>query len=409
MTFGMLFSTALRALRYHKIRTILTMLGIIIGIAALITTMAIGRGAQKKIEAEISAMGSNAIALWAGSPVKSKNASKRTASIIGMKMQDMISLRKQVQQIKYITPMSDHRKQIVSNDSSTIEVHLKGVNETYLSIAARSLKAGRNFTPEDNTLGRRVALLGSEAAELLFKKRPAVGNYITLNARKYLVIGIIKKVEIHDPFATPNLDVFIPYTTCQRKIAKRPVDFPDYFFLSCVSADAVQTVVRQISNIMRIRHHLRPTDSDDFTVFDQQSYGKAKARSSDILSVLLLIIASISLLVGGIGVMNIMLVSVSERTREIGVRMALGATSTMILMQFIIESIVICGIGGFLGIITGVSLPLIIGAVAQWPISISPLSVITASMITMLVGIFFGIYPAHKASQLKPVTALQEQ
>ena len=409
MTFSMLFSTALRALRYHKIRTVLTMLGIIIGIAALITTMAIGRGAQKKIEAEISAMGNNAIALWAGSPVKSKNASKRTSSPTGMKLQDMISLRKQIQDIKYITPMSDHRKQLISYESVNIEVHLKGVNETYLAIAARSLEYGRNFTPEDNSLGRRIALLGSEAAELLFKKRPAIGNYVLINARKFLVVGVLKKVEMHDPFATPNLDVFIPYTTCQRKIAKRPVENPDYFFLSCVTAESIQTVVRQISSIMRIRHHLKAGEADDFTVFDQQSYGKAKARSSDILSILLLIIASISLLVGGIGVMNIMLVSVSERTREIGVRMALGATSNMILMQFIIESIVICGIGGILGITAGIATPLLIGAVAQWPISISTFSVFAASMITMLVGIFFGIYPAHKASQLKPVTALQEQ
>lgn len=354
-------------------------------------------------------MGNNAIALWAGSPLKSKNASKRTNSPTIMKLQDMISLRKQIQDIKYITPVSDNRKQVVSYETASIEIHLKGVNESYIAIAARSLISGRNLTAEDNSLGRRVALLGSEAAELLFKKRSAIGNYININGKKFLVIGVLKKVEMHDAFATPNLDIFIPYTTCHRKIAKRPIECPDYFSLSCTTPESIQTVVRQISSIMRIRHHLKPGEADDFTVFDQQSYGNAKARSSDILSILLLIIASISLLVGGIGVMNIMLVSVSERTREIGVRMALGATSTMILLQFIIESIVICGIGGFLGITTGIATPLLIGAIAQWPISISTFSVFAATMITMLVGIFFGIYPAHKASQLKPVTALQEQ
>ena len=406
----MLFTTALRALRYHKIRTILTMLGIIIGIAALITTMAIGRGAQKKIEAEISAMGDNNIVIWAGSPIKSKNAAKRNRVTTALKLSDMTALSKQIPLIKHITPMADAHKIMASYESTNIEVQLKGVNEYWASIGSRTIVLGRNLTSEDVSLSRRVALIGSEAAELLFKKATPLGKCIMIASRKFLVIGVIKKIENHDAFATPNLNIIVPYTTAQKKIFKKQsVELPDYLCMSCINTESISTVVRQVSNIMRARHHLKPNDAADFTILDQQSYGKAKARSSDILSILLLIIASISLLVGGIGVMNIMLVSVSERTREIGVRMALGATSSMILIQFIIESIVICSMGGLLGILIGVATPLLIGSLAQWPISISALSVVTATMITMLVGIFFGIYPAHKASQLKPVTALQEQ
>lgn len=405
----MLFSTALRALRYHKIRTVLTMLGIIIGIAALITTMAIGKGAQKKIEAEISALGDNCMVLYAGTPVKSKNAAKRNRSTQAMRLSDMHSLKKQIPLIKHMSPMADSHKFMASFESVNIEVNLKGANEHWASIASRTFTAGRNMTKEDYVLAKRVAILGSEAAELLFKKANPIGKHILLGSRKFLVIGVLGTVEVNEPMSTPNLHVIIPYTIAQKLSAKKNVEWPDYFFVSCVSEEAIPVVVRQMSNIMRARHHLKEGETADFTIFDQQSYGKAKARSSDILSILLMIIASISLLVGGIGVMNIMLVSVSERTREIGVRMALGATSTDILWQFVIESIVICCIGGICGIIVGVATPLIIGSLAKWPIAIAPISVVLASMITMLVGIFFGIYPAHKASQLKPVEALQEQ
>lgn len=409
MTIKMLFSTALKALQYHKIRTLLTMLGIIIGIAALITTMAIGHGAQKKIEAEIAAMGNNAIILHSGSIIKSKNAAKRNRSISRIKLQDMISLKKQIPLIKNITPAADSYKTMISFESSNIEVNLKGVNEQYLHIANKKIQCGRNLSPEDESLSRRVIILGHEAADLLFPKKNALGKNILIGKRNFLVIGVFDKVEVHDPMATPNLSCVVPYSTAQKKIHKQAVEFPSYFFMSCANAESIQTVVRQITNIMKARHHLKPNEDNDFTVFDQQSYGKAKARSSDILSILLMIIASISLLVGGIGVMNIMLVSVSERTREIGVRMALGATTSMILIQFIIESIVICCLGGIIGICFGITTPLLIGTLAKWPIAITPTSVFLASMITMLVGIFFGIYPAHKASQLKPVEALSEQ
>jgi len=408
MNLLMLFSTAWRALQYHKIRTLLTMLGIIIGIAALITTMAIGHGAQKKIEAEIAAMGSNAIVLHAGSPIKNKNVSKNT-QITSMKLRDMTALKKQIPLIKYISPIVDSRKTTISHQTTHIEVSLRGGNEHYFHIANRKLKRGRNMTAEDYTLARRVLILGSEAADLLFKNTDPIGKGILIGKKMFLVIGVFEKIEDHDPIATPNLTCLIPYTTAQKKIYKESVEFPHYFFISCINQETIQTVVRQVTNIMRVRHHLKPTDANDFTVFDQQSYGKAKARSSDILSILLLIIASISLLVGGIGVMNIMLVSVSERTKEIGVRMALGATTTMILTQFIIESIVICSIGGLIGVCVGTITPLLIGTFAKWPIAITPISVIIASLVTMLVGIFFGIYPAHRASQLRPVEALQEQ
>lgn len=409
MTMFMLFLTALRALRYHKIRTVLTMLGIIIGISALITTMAIGKGAQKKIEAEISALGDNCMVLYAGTPVKNRNTGKRNRSTQPMRLSDMHSLQKQIPLIKRITPMADQHKVTASFGTTNVEVQLKGANEHWLSIGSRSISAGRNMTSEDYSLAKRVVILGSEAAEGLFKKMQPIGKHILLGSRKFLVIGIIKKIHSHEPMATPNLNIIIPYTTAQKLSAKRSVDFPDYFFLSCVNAESIPVVVRQMSNIMKSRHHIKQNEPADFTIFDQQSYGKAKARSSDILSILLMIIASISLLVGGIGVMNIMLVSVSERTREIGLRMALGATASLILMQFVIESIVISCIGGMCGIVIGIATPLLIGSLAQWPIAIAPMSVVAATMITMLVGIFFGIYPAHKASQLKPVEALQEQ
>jgi len=384
------------------------MLGIIIGIAALITTMAIGKGAQKKIEAEISALGDNCMVLYAGTPVKSKNAAKRNRSTQAMRLSDMRSLKKQIPLIKHMSPMADSHKFMASFGATNIEVNLKGANQHWVSIAARSFSAGRNMTKEDYVLAKRVAILGSEAAQLLFKGANPIGKHILLGSRKFLVIGVLKAIEVNEPMSTPNLNIIIPYTIAQKLSAKKHVEWPDYFFVSCVNEEAIPVVVRQMSNIMRVRHHLKENDTADFTIFDQQSYGKAKARSSDILSILLMIIASISLLVGGIGFMNIMLISVSERTREIGVRMALGATAADILWQFVIESIVICCIGGVCGIIVGVATPLVIGSIAKWPIAIAPTSVVLASMITMLVGIFFGIYPAHKASQLKPVQALQE-
>jgi putative ABC transport system permease protein len=276
----------------------------------------------------------------------------------------------------------------------------------------RSLALGRPITQNDVASQQRVALIGSEAAKLLFKGADPLNNHIVINhqetSTRVKVIGVLKPVNDHRPMATPNLDIIIPYTTMQRRIRRVSLRWVDYIMISAINRDVVPQTVRQVTSIMRMRHNLKPEEANDFTVFDQLSLGNALGKSAQIVSLLLLIIACIALLIGGIGVMNIMLVSVSERTREIGIRMALGATTNQIMIQFLAEAIIICLLGGLVGCILGVTAPYALSGITGWPPVISVSAIITAFIVTTCVGIGAGLYPAYHAAKLDPVAALQE-
>lgn len=401
---------ALHSLLHHKGRAILTMLGIIIGIGAIIATLAIGRGAEKKIHARITAMGENYIFVIPGNLlISGKTVTSKRTPTEKLRKPDVDAIRKLVPNIRAISPMLSIQE-TVGSQRKYISCEVKGGNEQFLGILRRDIARGVAINAQHVKKASKVVVLGKLAAETLFNshtdplgKKLKVGNTICT------VIGVTAEVKDFFGFRDPNNDVIMPEPTVRQRLLKTHSDVIHGIAVKAESKEDLPTVQRQVRRIIRDRHSLRPNDPDDFTIFDQQSMAKAAEEASGILQLLLLIIASISLIVGGVGVMNIMLVSVTERTREIGVRMALGATSSIILRQFLYEALVLCLLGGTIGVILGGSLPTLFAWITGWQGEVSLTSIIAAFGVTTAVGLFFGYYPARKAARMNPVDALAER
>jgi putative ABC transport system permease protein len=405
----LLFRTSLRAIAHHKIRSSLTMLGIIVGIAAMIATLAIGHGAEERINKELLAMGDNYIFITAGNWMSDEQPKvSRHKRAFPLTLQDIEALEQQCSAIKYISPnlFFDFP---VSYQGNTIKTEVKAGNEQLLSVTGRKIKKGSSFTYHHLQKNTRCAIIGAKAAKTLFKSLSPIGQTILMNGIHFTVIGVLESIENFFGIKDPNLNIFIPITTARKSFTKKY--FSNRVSGITVSAQArndIPVVVRQMRQILRARHQLEPQEPDDFMIYDQMSMMNAAHSSSSVLNLLLFIIASISLIVGGIGVMNIMLVCVRERTREIGIRMALGASDHSIMQQFLCESITLCLIGGIIGIILGIAIPLCAQAFTGWNMIIKPSSIMIACSTIVVIGIIFGYYPAYKASQLPPVLALQD-
>lgn len=402
--------TALRALRHYKGRSFLTMLGIIIGISSIIAIMAIGQGAQERVQREILAGGDNYMFVHLGNWLAAEKGKKMRKKQAPFTQQDLDILKQHLPEIKNIAPITFNNEPITANGKSST-CHIKASMPNIFSIFARKIKLGSPFVPYHIQKRSQVVVIGSKIAEDLFPHQNPLGKTIQIGKVLFQVIGVVDDVPHTFGFDNPNQDIFIPLSTAQ-KLRIVPHAGPNKLFqfvLSTQSMKQMPSVVKGIKKILRARRRLQPNDPDDFMVLDQDSILKAAAKSSTILSIFLLIIACISLLVGGIGVMNIMLVSVKERTNEIGIRLALGARTKAILTQFLLEALILCCIGGFIGIMLGIGIPFIVSMFTGWNIVITPLSIIIATIAMCLVGIVFGYYPARKASQLDPVQALVEQ
>jgi len=400
-----LIKSAFHSLRHHKGRSALTILGIVIGISAIIATLAIGYGAEEKMKKTILAIGNNYVEMWAGNFLLQGITKSKRKKPKRLREDDIKSLKLQLSDIRAISPVFFVRTNI-EHQGTQIVAQTKGGNEHFISILGRVINKGSNFSHYQVKKGSRVIILGHKAAKDLFKSVNPIGKTVSIKNMLFTVVGTAKEIKHYKAMNNPNLDVFMPYTASKKYLQKTRTCKIHGIVLSAKNQETMSQLVRNMRKIMRTRHHLELDDPDDFSIIDQQSMLKAAKASSGIFNIFLLIVASISLLVGGIGVMNIMLVSVTERTQEIGIRMALGAPRVLILRQFLIESVALCFIGGTIGIALGMITPFAAHLIAGFPVVLKLQPIIIAFFTIFLIGIIFGYYPARKASLLHPVEAL---
>ena len=400
-----LIRLALRALQRNKLRAFLTMLGIIIGVAAVITMMAIGQGSKESIRSSLSGMGSNMINVLPQSNLMGGVRMGRS-SFQSLTMSDVNAIRKNATGIDGISPVVTSNGQAITG-ANNWPTQIIGVSSDYLHIRQFTLKDGVNFSEKDIKTSAKVCLLGQTVIANLFPNgQNPIGQYIRFNRTPFQVIGTLDP-KGQSSFGQDQDDIILaPYTTVQNRITASTV-YLNSIYLSAVSESASDSVTEEVTRILRQNHHITPAQEDDFTVRTQAELISTISSTSSMLTVLLTSIAGISLLIGGIGIMNIMYVSVTERTKEIGLRMAIGARGVDILMQFLIEAIIISITGGLIGVALGLTASFLTSSLAHWPILISKSSIVLSFLVCGITGVFFGYYPAQKASRLDPIEALR--
>lgn len=397
---------SLRSLRANKMRTFLTMLGIIIGVGAVIAMLAVGTGAKNRIAAQISSIGSNLMIILPGATtaggVRMGAGTQPTLS-----MADAEAIRRECPSVQYVAPVLNGIAQVIYGTMNW-STGIIGTTPEMISIRDWVLEAGRNFSDDDVRGGAKICILGQTVKENLFGDANPVGHIIRIKNVPFTVVGLLER-KGQSPTGQDQDDViYIPVTTAQKKIFG--TTFPGMVRIIMVKAkdaNLMDSAEREITDLLRQRHRIGPRQENDFTVRNLTQIMQVQEQSTAVMTILLGAIASVSLIVGGIGIMNIMLVSVTERTREIGIRMAVGAKTWDIRLQFIIEALILSLSGGIIGIIAGVISSRLISGLAGWPVTISVFAIILSFSFSGLVGIFFGYYPAHKASLLDPIEALR--
>ena len=409
MNIGLLFKFSCISLKKHKARSFLTILGIIIGIASIIATLAIGKGAEEKTRKQFLALGDNYIFLSSGNwAMEGKTTTKKRKKAPYFRYKDVRIIKKLCKGLKEISPW-DSAKDVISYETNSLQVELKGGNEKFLKILSRKVKRGIFYNKNHVKRGVRVVVLGDRTARELFKFEDPIGKTVLIKGKPFNVIGVLEKIENYFGFHDPNYDVLMPNKSLKRHIHNANNDIVGAIIMSAPTKESTPILVRKLAQLMRFRRKIQSGEPDNFVIQDQASILKAAQSASHTIKLLLLIIASISLMVGGIGIMNIMLVSVSERKKEIGIRMALGAKRTMILKQFLIEAVLLCLAGGLIGMFLGVSIPYIIAYFTKWNPIVTLSSILISFFTASVVGVFFGFYPARKAANLNPVDALMER
>jgi len=401
----MIIRVAFRALVRNKMRAALTMLGIIIGVAAVIAMVSIGQGASASVQAQIESIGTNLLFVSAGAQnvggVRSGTGDTGTNTLT---VDDLQAIKREVPSVSMVTPNVNARSQLVAGNMNW-NTSVTGVSEEYPEIRKWPVASGSFFSDADVRTAARVIVIGQTLVDSLYPGADPIGQDLRVMNLPFRVVGVMAR-KGQDPQGRDQDDVaFAPYTTVQKKILGR--DRVQIAFVSAISQDATYTAQSQITDLLRQRHKLTANEPDDFTVRNMTDVAEAANETSKTMTILLACIAGVSLLVGGIGIMNIMLVSVTERTREIGIRMAIGARSSAVRSQFLIESIVLSLMGGTVGIVVGVVLSLAIPAFLGWPTLVSMMAIIGSVLFSAAVGIFFGYYPARKAAALDPIDALR--
>jgi putative ABC transport system permease protein len=399
------FKVAIRALARNKMRSILTMLGIIIGIGAVITVVSIGQGASAAIQAQIANMGTNMLYIWAGSTNQGgmRGGSGSAPTFVA---EDVTAIETECPAVRAASPGVRANGQLVfGNQNWVASAGIQGTNEKFPDIRAWPIEKGEFFTEGDVRNASRVCVIGKTVQDNLFTGTDPVGQMLRIRNLPFRVIGVLS-VKGQTGFGQDQDDtVIVPYTTAQKKMLTWT--HINFAMISAVSPQATFTAEKQITELLRQRHKLGPNQDNDFTVRNLTDVAEAADASSEVMTRLLAWIASVALLVGGIGIMNIMLVSVTERTREIGIRMAIGARSRVIRRQFLIESITLSVVGGLFGVLFGIAASISIPKFLEWPTLISPISIFVAVIFSMMVGVVFGYYPARKAAALDPIDALR--
>ncbi|MGE5314608.1 MAG: ABC transporter permease [Acidobacteriota bacterium] len=398
-----ILKVAMRSLNRNKLRSFLTMLGIIIGVGAVIAMMAVGYGAQYNIEQQIASLGTNVLMIFPGS-TNQGGVRGGIGSMSSLTADDMEAIKNQCPAVSMITPAIRTGGQVVYGDANWATSVIGGTSD-YFAIRNWPLSSGQGFTDADVRSATKVCVIGQTIVDNLFKGGDPVGSIIRIKKLPFKVVGVLAPKGQSAQGSDQDDIIIAPYTTVQKKLMG--VTFLGLMLVSASSDEAMPEAESQITEVLRSRHKIQAWEDNDFTVRSQTEIANAASSTTQVLTILLASIASISLLVGGIGIMNIMLVSVTERTREIGIRMSIGARGRDILFQFLIEAMVLSLMGGLLGVIIGVSASKIISAVAGWPTVVSPMSVGLAFVFSAAVGIFFGFYPARKASNLNPIDALR--
>ena len=405
MNLLMIIRVAFRALVRNKMRAALTMLGIIIGVSAVIAMVSIGQGAQQSVQNQIAGIGTNLLFVSAGAQnvggVRSGTGDTGTNTLT---VEDLDAIRREVPSVSMVTPAINTRSQLIFG-SQNWNTQIQGVSEQYPEIRKWNVQDGSFFTDSDVRTAARVIVVGQTIADNLFPGTSAVGQTVRVKDLPFRVVGVMARKGQDQQGRDQDDTAFAPYTSVQKKILGSPR--VQIAYVSAISQDATYTAQMQIGELLRQRHKLGPQDADDFSVRNMTDIAEAANETNSIMTILLASIASVSLLVGGIGIMNIMLVSVTERTREIGIRMAIGARSSAVRTQFLIESVVLSLTGGLIGILLGLGVSLLIPSLLGWPTAVSTPAVIGSVIFSAAVGIFFGYYPARKAAALDPIDALR--
>ena len=405
MNLLMIIRVAFRALVRNKMRAALTMLGIIIGVSAVIAMVSIGQGAQQSVQAQIASIGTNLLFVSAGAQnvggVRTGTGDTGTNTLT---VEDLDAIKREVPSVSMVTPGINTRSQLIFG-SQNWNTQIQGVSEQYPDIRKWNVQDGSFFTDADVRTAARVIVVGQTIADNLFPGTDAVGQTVRVKELPFRVVGVMARKGQDQQGRDQDDTAFAPYTTVQKKILGSPR--VQMAFVSAISQDTTYTAQMQIGQLLRQRHKLGPGDADDFSVRNMSDIADAANQTNSIMTILLASIASVSLLVGGIGIMNIMLVSVTERTREIGIRMAIGARSSAVRTQFLIESVVLSLTGGLIGILLGLGVSFLIPSLLGWPTLVSTAAVIGSVIFSAAVGIFFGYYPARKAAALDPIDALR--
>ena len=399
-----LIKIAVRALANNKLRGFLTMLGIIIGVASVITMLAIGQGSKRSIQAQISEMGSNMIMIHPGADVRG-GVRQDASAMETLKLQDYEDIVDETRFVSAVSPSVNSSGQAIygANNAPTT---VYGISPDYLEIRRYKVEDGDMFTEQDIQTAAKVCVVGKTVVDNLFPDGSnPVGKVIRFQKLPIRIVGVLESKGYNSMGMDQDDLILAPYTTIQKKVLA--ITHLQGITCSALKEEYTDQAIDEISEILRRNHKLKESDDDDFTIRSQQELSTMLTSTTDMMTVLLAAVAGISLLVGGIGIMNIMYVSVTERTREIGLRMSIGAKGIDILAQFLIESILISVTGGLIGVVFGVGAALVVNGVAHFPIYIQPWSVVLSFAVCTVTGVFFGWYPAKKAAQLDPIEAIR--
>ena len=404
MNLGNLTSIAVKALMNNKLRGFLTMLGIIIGVGSVITMLAIGQGSKKSIQAEISAMGSNMIMIRPGGNMRG-GVRMSGESMKSLTINDLNAIIEKASFVTHVSPVVTSSGQAIYGANNT-PTSLYGVTMDYLDIRGYAIEEGDGFSEQEIRAAAKVCIIGKTTAETLFGEGVnPIGKTLRFGSIPFRVVGVLESKGYNSMGQDQDDILMAPYTTVQKRLLAQ--NSISQIICSAISEDYSSEAIDEISQILRTNHKLKEGADDDFNIRSQEEMSSMMTSTTDMMTILLAAVAGISLLVGGIGIMNIMYVSVTERTKEIGLRMSIGAKSRDILAQFLIESVLISVTGGLIGVLVGIGASYIVKWLANFPISIQPWTVLLAFLVCTVTGIFFGWYPARKAANLDPIEALR--
>ena len=397
--FGMTLRIALRALRVHKLRSLLTMLGIIIGVGAVVAMLSVGQGATMQVQQRIASLGSNVLQVFPGSATTGGARGGAGSATRSLSLDDANAIAPACPDVVAVAPIVSRGAQIVYGNQNWF-TSVTGTTPSYLDVRSWDVAEGNMFTDDDVNAGSKVCVLGQTVVDNLFALEDPIGAIVRIRNVPYTVLGVLTvKGSDQDDI------ILIPVTTAERRLTGNA--WINRIMVQAVSQKRGDAAQEEVTQLLRVRHEIRTDTEDDFTVRNMADIASAVQQSSRILTLLLASIASVSLLVGGIGIMNIMLVSVTERTREIGIRMAVGAKGRDVLLQFLVEAVVTSLLGGVVGILFGIGVSQLIGLLAKWNTPMVPGAILLAFIFSAVVGIFFGYYPARRAANLDPIEALR--